>query len=293
MTNKKISQEQLREMMNKMKAKAGKGDEPSSDRKRKYKLSSKELVLLEEEKKKRNVEKINEKKEVAAKAGVPENFFDSAKTKAFLNLKQAPKKSILKNSSAPLPSGSKPISSANVKATGKEWISKAPETSVKDKSPKNPKSLLRTPSGGNISHLEEENEPAMEVDNKESEDNALPEGFFDDPQQDARARGIEYKNPEDLEWESFQREIAAEVSVSAEMAAEDQLEETNERQIEEIDEQMAAWSRVRDQEIRKETIEEQISNKKNILNSVELKEEDEEVNDAEMDEFLDWRSKKS
>merc|ERR1712098_955347 len=103
----------------------------------------------------------------------------------------------------------------------------APDVMPKEKSP-NKKTLLRTPSGGNISHLEEENESAMEVDKKEdeSEDASLSEGFFDDPQQDARARGKEYKNPEDLEWESFQKEIAAEVSASAEIAAEDQLEET-------------------------------------------------------------------
>ena len=98
------------------------------------------------------------------------------------------------------------------------------------------------------------------------------------------------QNPEDQEWETFQKEIAAEVmklfsfgcfegiisvegrqvmtriSVahlwnhfdkrwkivnifkqvreSAELAAEEQLEETTDRQLEEIDEQMRAWSRV-------------------------------------------------
>jgi hypothetical protein len=33
---------------------------------------------------------------VAREAGVPDNFFDAAKTKAFLNLNKAPQKSILK-----------------------------------------------------------------------------------------------------------------------------------------------------------------------------------------------------
>ncbi len=33
---------------------------------------------------------------MAREAGVPDNFFDAAKTKAFLNLNKAPQKSILK-----------------------------------------------------------------------------------------------------------------------------------------------------------------------------------------------------
>ncbi len=39
---------------------------------------------------------LQERKRVAREAGVPDNFFDAAKTKAFLNLNKAPQKSILK-----------------------------------------------------------------------------------------------------------------------------------------------------------------------------------------------------
>lgn len=308
MTEKKVSQDNLRQMMQKMRAEKGESTATGSDRKRKYKLGAKELALMEVEKKRKTEELKEEKRTQAKNAGVPENFFDSAKTKAFLSLKQAPKKSILKNSSAP----AKTAKSANEKATGQEWTSRAPvltvspknkEKSPKDKSPSNPHTLLRTPSGGVISHLKDDSEE-MKVAGDVSEntdirvedsekDKSLPEGFFDDPVKDAKARGIEYKNPEDMEWEAFQKEIAVEVSASVELAAEDQLEETTERQLEEIDEQMRAWDRVRQAEIRRDAVEEQLQGKKTILDSVEIKEEDEEVDEAEMEEFLDWRLKKS
>jgi hypothetical protein len=70
---------------------------------------------------------------------------------------------------------------------------------------------MRTPSGGTIRHDSDEEEasgPGVPADffdggagaggssggtAQEGEDAALPEGFFDDPVQDAKARGIEYK----------------------------------------------------------------------------------------------------
>ena len=182
----------------------------SSDRKRKYKLSTKELALMELEKKRKMEEKLIEKKKLAKSAGVPENFFDSAKTKAFLNLGKAPKKSILKNSSKPIttttPSAPAPPA-ANAKARGTEWTSSAPVLTEagpakKEKSPKkemspSAKTLLRTPSGGAIDHLQQEEEVPKDFFDKavtdSEKDKDLPEGFFDDPVMDAKARGIEYK----------------------------------------------------------------------------------------------------
>ena len=42
---------------------------------------------------------------------------------------------------------------------------------------------------------------------------ALPEGFFDDPKMDAKARNVEYKDPMTEEWEKFQKSIAKETDV--------------------------------------------------------------------------------
>jgi len=299
--SKKISQETMRQMMQKLKE--GKGDgNLSADKKRKYKLSSKELALMEAEKRRKLDEKTQERKKFNRQAGVPDNFFDSAKTKAFLNLEKAPKKSILKNSSSSSNvSTSSSVSSANSKAKGSEWTSSAPKLnegyqSSKEKSPL--KTLPRTPSGGTIGHLEED----VPVDEKDSDntlegnDKDIPEGFFDDPVQDAKARGIEYKNPEDAEWEAFKKEIAIEVNASVELAAEEQLSETSGRQLEEIDDQMRAWSRVREIEIKKDEVDEKVNSKKSSLSNKinhSGSESDDELDEAEMNEFLDWRQKKT
>lgn len=74
-------------------------------------------------------------------------------------------------------------------------------------------------------------------------DETLPEGFFDDPVKDAKARHLEYKDPVEEEWERFQKEIKAAADFSNAIIAEDQEEATAERQIDEIDEQIRNWSR--------------------------------------------------
>lgn len=313
MTTKKISQSEMREMMAKLKSERAETGGGQADRKRKYKLSSREVALLEMEKKRKVEEKLVEKRTIAKNAGVPENFFDSAKTKAFLNLNKAPQKSILKNSGGVQVGQAVNSPAANSKAKGSEWTSSAPilneaataakkaeaqaaprKTKVKSPSPQ--KTLLRTPSGGTINHLAEEEDGAAPASSEEQPgDSHLPEGFFDDPVVDARARGKEYKNPEDIEWEAFKKEIAVEVSASVELAAEEQLTETTGRQLEEIDEQMRAWSRVRDIEIRKDAVDSQLNSKKATPAPAPapVHQSDEELDEADLDEFLDWRQKKT
>jgi len=307
MAAKKVSQGEMRQMMQKLKSE--KGD--SQDRKRKYKLSAREEALLEMEKKRKLDDKMNQKKSVAKKAGVPDNFFDSAKTKAFLNLGKAPQKSILKNSSKTpgTEDQSSKTPAANSKAKGTEWTSSAPvltkpagpQPPAKEKSPQ-AKKLLRTPSGGTINHLEEEMgeadspKPVTEVPSSGGQDKGdLPEGFFDDPVMDAKVRGVEYKDADEAEWAAFQKEIAVEVAASADLTAVDQMEETVDRQLEEIDEQMRAWSRVRDIEIKKDDVDTRLRDKKQIRGAVEVKTEasDDEVDEEDLDEFLDWRRKKT
>jgi len=309
---KKVSQTELRQMMQKMKA-----EKPvaKNSKMKKYKLSSREVALIEEEKKRKREDELEERRKVARSAGVPDNFFDSAKTKAFLNLNKAPKKSILKNNAAAAAAMPKP--GANSKATGHEWTSSGPmiNKSLASEGGSSTKSKtsasFKTPSGGTIVHLQEEAQenqlPSDFFDDgkKKTEDAAgpgseengeddtkLPEGFFDDPIMDAKARGIEYKNPEDEEWEAFKKEIAVEVAVSQDLQAEGELEETTERQLEEIEEQMQAWSRVRDIEIKKDVVDEKLKSKKPTENGDDSGDEL-ELELEQMDEFLDWRLKKS
>lgn len=88
-----------------------------------------------------------------------------------------------------------------------------------------------------------EQDPATSTNVKMETDEILPEGFFDDPVKDAKARNLEYKDPVEEEWERFQKEIKAAASLSNAIIADDQEEATTERQFDEIDEQIRNWSR--------------------------------------------------
>ncbi|RZF40727.1 hypothetical protein LSTR_LSTR008676 [Laodelphax striatellus] len=116
----------------------------------------------------------------------------------------------------------------------------------------------------------------------------IPEGFFDDPVLDAKARNIEYKDPIQEEWDRFQKEIKEENTVSAQIIEYDQEEAIAERQIDEIDEQLRNWSRVLDLEVKKEKIQAEPVSKME-----EATERDSSDEEPDFDEFLDWRAKKS
>lgn len=74
-------------------------------------------------------------------------------------------------------------------------------------------------------------------------DEALPQGFFDDPVKDAKARHLEYKDPIEEEWDKFRKEIKEAEVQSLTIINEEQEESTAERQIDEIDAQIKNWSR--------------------------------------------------
>lgn len=89
----------------------------------------------------------------------------------------------------------------------------------------------------------EPEEASAEMGTEQHKDETLPEGFFDDPIKDAKARHSEYKDPVEEEWEKFQHEIKAASDFSNAIIAEDQEEAITERQIDEIDEQIRNWNR--------------------------------------------------
>lgn len=125
---------------------------------------------------------------------------------------------------------------------------------------------------------------------EEPKDEVLPEGFFDDPVKDAKIRNLEYKDPQDEEWERFQREIKEAATLSNEIIAGEQEEATVERQIEEIDEQMERWSKVLDLEKKKELVTNKLKERP-VQMEVESSDES-EADDENFDEFPDWRAKK-
>ena len=58
-----------------------------------------------------------------------------------------------------------------------------------------------------------------------------------------QARNVQYVDTAEEEWSKFQKEIVEEMTVAQDILVEDRIEATNDRQIEEIDEQIRAWSR--------------------------------------------------
>lgn len=145
-----------------------------------------------------------------------------------------------------------------------------------------------------------------------SVDEALPEGFFDDPMKDAKARHIEYKDKDEEEWEKFKKEIKEAEVESLTIIHEEQEESTAERQIDEIDAQMKNWSRwdnemilvfksikqfiscrVLELEKKKERIDSTKGTKRKIEVPVAMDDSSSSGEDEEeAPEFLDWRAKK-
>ncbi|KYQ46442.1 hypothetical protein ALC60_14538 [Trachymyrmex zeteki] len=138
-----------------------------------------------------------------------------------------------------------------------------------------------------VQHAKEEEKEKEKEKVKDMNQAVLPEGFFDDPVMDAKVRNVEYKDPIEEEWEKFQKEIKEETAQSAQIIADDQEEATTERQLDEIEEQIRHWSRVMDLAKRMEQVQGTDRKQENIDNDVSSGDE------AEFDEFLDWRAKNS
>lgn len=151
------------------------------------------------------------------------------------------------------------------------------------------KGLVKIKRGGDANA-----ESGMEVDTADA-DEVLPEGFFDDPVKDAKARNSEYKDPIEEEWERFQKEIKDAANISNAIIAEEQDEATADRQIDEIDEQMRNWSRVLELEKKKKEVVEKEKSKPIHLEKMDVTADSDDGSDQENDDFseyLDWRAKR-
>ncbi|XP_039269104.2 uncharacterized protein LOC120344087 [Styela clava] len=178
----------------------------------------------------------------------------------------------------------------------KSKVAKTVDLSVKDKKPGG---LLIGDYGSDSEEdqdVTEKIEEKMETDEPNPEqqpstsDTTLPEGFFDDPEVDAKIRGVETPaDAMDREWEDFQKEIKRETDQSEHIVEEEQEVGNVDRQIEEIDEQIMHFSRVEKLNIVKEGIKKKAKEK----NSDSESENDEETGSDELDELLDWREKDS
>ncbi|XP_069116293.1 zinc finger protein 830-like [Argopecten irradians] len=117
----------------------------------------------------------------------------------------------------------------------------------------------------------------------------LPEGFFDDPKTDAKVRNVEYKDKMEEEWEMFQRAMKEENHVSEAIMDEEDEQANVDRNIDEIDDQINRWNEINKLQIKKEEIMSNKGSKGVESNS----DSDGDAEDQELQEFMDWRSKKS
>lgn len=126
----------------------------------------------------------------------------------------------------------------------------------------------------------------------------LPEGFFDDPVADAKARKVEYRDPIEEEWERFQREMQSEVTASDQILDEDQQENTLHRQLDDTEEQIRNLSRVVDADRKKRQLYQadasSFSRSQQISAADSPGEDDcDDGEDVDLEDLLDWRSKSS
>ncbi|NXY40254.1 ZN830 protein, partial [Ceuthmochares aereus] len=133
------------------------------------------------------------------------------------------------------------------------------------------------------------------VERKENTAEALPEGFFDDPEVDAKVRKVDApKDQMDKEWDEFQKAMRQVNTISEAIVAEEDEEGRLDRQIGEIDEQIECYRRVELLRNRQDLMKEKL---KEALRLRATQEKEDETVGSEDEEELhdllsqDWRVK--
>ncbi|XP_053570569.1 zinc finger protein 830 [Bombina bombina] len=133
------------------------------------------------------------------------------------------------------------------------------------------------------------------VERKENTAEALPEGFFDDPEIDAKIRKVDApKDQMDKEWDEFQKEIRQVNTVSEAIVAEEDEEGRLDRQIDEIDEQIECYRRIEQLRDRKENLHESLVEIMRIKASKKQERDEVDSDDEGMLKNMlaqDWREK--
>lgn len=119
----------------------------------------------------------------------------------------------------------------------------------------------------------------------------LPEGFFDDPELDAKARGQSREANLDAEYEEFKKMIQSEELKSDQLIEKDDQLRDFDRDIEEVDELIGRWNKIEHLHIQREAIKKKTSESKKVSESDEDDEDDEDIN-VENILNMELRSKK-
>ncbi|XP_025955655.1 zinc finger protein 830 [Dromaius novaehollandiae] len=133
------------------------------------------------------------------------------------------------------------------------------------------------------------------VERKENTAEALPEGFFDDPEVDAKVRKVDApKDQMDKEWDEFQKAMRQVNTISEAIVAEEDEEGRLDRQIGEIDEQIECYRRVELLRNRQDLMKEKFKEAMRLRSTQEK--EDETIGSEDEEELQDllsqdWRVK--
>ena len=139
----------------------------------------------------------------------------------------------------------------------------------------------------------EETENKTLSDEKESErTEAIPEGFFDDPKLDAKARKVEYKDPADEEWEKFQKALSTENQVSEAIMHEEEEESRIDRALDEISEQRLYYIRADVLRDKQNAFKKSREEKRSENLSTEMNEDSDSGSD-DIEDMFNWRAKKA
>ncbi|XP_030819370.1 zinc finger protein 830 [Camarhynchus parvulus] len=156
----------------------------------------------------------------------------------------------------------------------------------------------KTPAAPIVSHSGSIQKAEMHekvIERKENTAEALPEGFFDDPEVDAKVRKVDApKDQMDKEWDEFQKAMRQVNTISEAIVAEDDEEGRLDRQIGEIDEQIECYRRVELLRNRQDEIKEKLKEAMRLKAAQEKEEEDVGSEDEEeLQDLLsqDWRVK--
>lgn len=196
-----------------------------------------------------------------------------AETKKAVKVKPAQPKGILKKVS--LVSGYSDNSSSDEESN--------------DEEPSNKKIRISTSSSTNQSTAKSSNNKSSTPTSANGGTSVLPEGFFDDPDVDAKIHGKDTKEEEmKKEWELFQKELQHENVESEQIIEDDHQIENLDRQIMEIDEQIQFYNNFNQILCRKDEIAGKNKNDNMDVDKVETSEDDDSDNDDYND---DWRTK--
>ncbi|XP_052271066.1 zinc finger protein 830-like [Dreissena polymorpha] len=220
--------------------------------------------------------KLKEDIAVSTKTSIPANFFDNGKV-SDSGQGKAKKAALLAHYSSDSDSYADETLQSNSKAAKSSTSTKAMASGL----PADFFDSSVIPSTSTANEEEDAAKPTAMAD-------ILPEGFFDDPKQDAKVRKVEYVDKMEEEWALFQKTLKEETHVSEAIIEEEDEQVNVDRNIDEIDEQIQCWKEVNELETKKEELM-----KSGPVESKMDVDSDEDLNEEALDEFLDWRSKKS